>query len=255
MVPAERRRTTVRNTLLAAVLASMVCSAALAQVTADEIKKASRFYQKGARALQVGNIPQATENFDKALERAPGFPEALIGRGHIAMSEQRYGDALAAYQAARDGYAEFGAVLLDLRSKRYAESQKQIQALQDQLTQLQFNTNSQQANLQAAQLENAISQLQAIAAPTQGDATEPPGEVFFYIGNAMFRLNRFGEALEAWEACRERTPEYAMVYNNLALAYWKEGRMEEAVASLDRAEELGFPVNPQFRQDLEAAAR
>jgi hypothetical protein len=45
-----------------------------------------------------------------------------------------------------------------------------------------------------------------------------------------------------------------MVHNNLALAYWKAGRLVDAKASLARAEELGFPVHPQFKADLHGAS-
>ncbi len=82
----------------------------------------------------------------------------------------------------------------------------------------------------------------------------PPGEFHFYVGNAMFQLGRVDGAVESWERCRDAKPRFAMVYNNLALAYWKQGRLDDAVAALDKAGELGFPVNPDFRADLTRAS-
>lgn len=41
-----------------------------------------------------------------------------------------------------------------------------------------------------------------------------------------------------------------MVHNNLAIAYHGMGRSAQAREHLARAEELGFPVNPQFKEEL-----
>ena len=60
-------------------------------------------------------------------------------------------------------------------------------------------------------------------------AMAEPGELHFYIGNALFNMNRLDEALEAWETCARMTPRFSLVYNNLAVAYWKKGRLDRAV--------------------------
>jgi len=40
------------------------------------------------------------------------------------------------------------------------------------------------------------------------------------------------------------------VHNNLAVAYWQAGRLEEAQAEVVKVEEAGMSVNPQFKADL-----
>ena len=158
------------------------------------------------------------------------------------------------YQLARKGYAEIGAALLDIQSKRYNATADQISSLQDSINSLSSTPNpSPQLSLQISQLENAIAQLQAVQPPDRSNVGQPPAEIYFYIGNAQFRMGMLEDAVASWERCVELNPKYAMVYNNLALAYWQQNKLDEARASLATAEELGFPVNPQFKKDVQQA--
>ncbi len=236
-------------------LAALVSVNDVRAVSPADVKKASRAYSKGERAYRTGDMEKAASAFQEALEIAPGFPEANLGLGHIAMSEQRFGDALDRYRQARDGYAEVGDAMLKLRQKRYNDTLAQIQGLRDQAQLLATtSSNAGLANLRISQIENRISQLEVIEPPDRGEATEPPGEIYFNIGNALYQLVRVDEAIASWETCREKSPGFAMVYNNLALAYMRTGKLNEAMTSLAKAEELGFSVNPQFKADLRARA-
>lgn len=224
-----------------------------AQAVPGDLGKASRFTTKGNRALKAGDADKARENYEKALDASAAFPDAHLGLGMIAMHAGNFDDALQHYEAARDAYADYGDAMLEIETKRFSEAQKNILELQDSITALSSSTGAQVAR-QIAQLQNRIAMLQAIQPPQPGESDGPPGEVYFYIGNALFQLQRIEEATDAWETCREKSPEFPMVYNNLALAYWQGGRLDEAETSLKKAEELGFPVNPQFKTDLAAAA-
>jgi tetratricopeptide (TPR) repeat protein len=247
-----------RRTLLSCLcLAGLsIPSVAFAVPTEKEVKAASRHVQKGDRAMKSGDVDRAKESYAKGLKACPGFPGALIGLGHVAMAESRFEDALESYTSAKGAYKEYGEALFKIETKRYGDSQKEIGELRDSMQQLSATVGSNtQAELQLAQLNNTISRLQAVQPPDRAAMNQPPGELDFYIGNAKYRLNDLEGATAAWERCRDKQPEFPMVYNNLALAYWQAGRLDEARASLDKAEELGFPVNSQFRADLEKASR
>jgi len=231
----------------------VVTSVSQAEIDSRLIKKAGQLCQKGNRALESGKPEEAKTYYGKAVDAVPTFPTALIGLGRIAMGEKRFEDALASYERAKEGYAQIGASMAGIESRRYADAQRQIASMHDTIANLQASATSN-VNIQISQLEGAISQLEAINPPNPTDASEPPGEIYFHIGNALFQLNRIDEALAAWETCRERSPEFPLVYNNLALAYWKLERLAEARTSLDKAAELGFNVNPRFKADLERAA-
>lgn len=236
-------------------LAALVSVHDVLAVSPADVKKASRAYTKGERAYRSGDMEKAAAAFQEALEIAPGFPEANLGLGHIAMSQQRFDEALDRYHKARDGYAEVGDAMLKLRQKRYNDTRNQIQGLRDQAQVLEASaSNEGVARLRISQIENRIEQLSVIEPPDRGEATEPPGEIYFNIGNALFQLVRVDEAIASWEICREKSPGFAMVYNNLALAYMQTGKLDEAMTNLAKAEELGFSVNPQFKADLKARA-
>jgi Flp pilus assembly protein TadD len=138
------------------------------------------------------------------------------------------------------------------------EAQKKIIEIQDQIAYLRSTrvaTRSPEATIerQIRMLEEEVRRLEASEPPVKEAGHEAPGEVYFFIGNALFNLGRVDEAVVQWERCREKSPKFPLVYNNLAVAYWRSGRREEARQMLARAEELGFPVDPRFKEDLAAS--
>jgi len=127
--------------------------------------------------------------------------------------------------------------------------------MRDSINQLASSqAKSGNAPLQIATLENRINQLEAIQPPGTGEAAEVPGELHFYVGNAFFQMGRVAEAVEAWETCAGKNAKFALVRNNLALGYMRLGKADRALENIRKAEELGFPVNPQLKADIEKAA-
>jgi len=233
-----------------------------AGVSPVQIKRASSLTIKGDRALKRGDFDSASIMFRKALDRLAYYPDAHLGLGQLAMTEGRFEDALEHFTRAHDGFVELGAALLNVRAKRYASAQSEIGKLRDRLDRLSSFSDSEtpgpwysNVDQQLASARAKIRELEGIQSPNPHDAAEPPGEIYFHIGNALFRLGRTDEALTAWETCRRKTPDYPIVYNNLALAYWQAGRIDEAAEHLARAEALGFPVHPQFKADLQRHSR
>lgn len=243
-----------KRPILVALTLLLAVAGARATATSSELARAAKLSNKGVRALRSGHVERARETFGAALQAIPDFPGARIGLGQIAMSEARFETALEHFEAARSGYRELGESLLDIEARRYAGAQREINALQDSIVHLQSQMRSDgKIQITIQEMLNKITQLQAIVPPSREAAGEPPGEIYFHIGNALFQLGRTVEALEAWETCRDRYPAFPMVHNNLAHAYVKLERFEAARQSLVRAEELGFPVDPRFKRDVEQA--
>jgi tetratricopeptide (TPR) repeat protein len=246
--------------LLSVSLSALVPGAvsAAGSTTANKIKQAAALSRKGGRALAAGDRARAAEAFEKALLALPTFPDAHLGMGHMAMAEKDYEAALESYRRARDGYVALGSDLDALKLENYAETQKRVAELRDQMSNLgRATTNARtdartEAELQRKLtiIQDQIRRLEAVEPPRPSASDPVPAEVLFFIGNAQFYLQRYDEARVSWETCAKRNPGFAQIHNNLAVIYWKAGRFPDAQRELAEAERLGFPVNPKMKEDL-----
>lgn len=245
-----------RSIVVSGTLVAVALTSAFAGPTSRQIRDADNNFKFAARALKAGNVRKARTYYTKALEIIPSFPEAHIGMGHIALGEGRFEDALREYEAARNGYAELGDALFDHELTRYMEAQQQIRDIRDRIRELQRALTLRPAldphtiEREIVQLEASSQQLESIKAPLRG-GIEPPGELSFYAGNALFRLGRVDEAIREWEICTQKSPKFPLVYNNLAVAYIKKSRLHDALQSVALAERMGVVVNPGLKADLE----
>lgn len=253
---------------VAVVFLGALAAMAARDVEERDLRMAMRCAQRGLSSLQKGNVARAREDFDHALAKVPGLPDAHTGLGHLAMRESRFEEALQEYRLAEEGWKSMASLRLRMETERYARSRDELQRLRAlQLELAQASSRSQmrpgasgngatgagQFARQRMELDTKIRALEATNVPTADATQEPPGDVFFFQGNALFDLKRTDEAIVAWEAAAKAMRKFAPVQNNLAVAYWKAGRLDDAWASLKRAEALGFKVNPSFRADLERA--
>lgn len=249
---------------LIGVLGVMTVVASLgarANPTPRQLGEADRYCRFGNQALKSGNLSKARGLFEKALKVFPSFPDAHTGMGHVAMASRKFEEALAEYNLASSAYVEFSDALFDLQLLHFDQAQDRISKLRDEISgyrrllSAQPFGNSAVLDRKITELEQEIQQLEQTRSPALDPRKrEAPGEVHFYIGNALFNLLRLDEALRAWETCAHLTPRFPLVYNNLAVAYWKQGHPDKALNSLSRAESLGLPVNSRFRADLERSA-
>jgi tetratricopeptide (TPR) repeat protein len=243
-----------RFSRLAAIgLAFCVVSTVAAGET-EKIMQASKHCDRGFRLLEKWQVDKARASFEKALKLVPSYPDGHVGLGHVALNAKQYEAALAEYELAREGYTKLGDQLFDQRLKAYHESRSKVNDLRQLLNALESGqegdpTSTQQVfRITAIQVQ--IETLENMPPPTKETATEPPGEFDFHVGNALARLGRWEEAIEALESCIRKSPEFPAAHNNIALAYWRAGRVEDARKSLVQAEALGFEVNPRFKADL-----
>lgn len=241
------------GTAIAFLIPLLAFASPAGAVTSRDLMRASVLQQHGVRALEAGNTKKAQRYLTEAVDLLPFYPEAHLGLGHIAMRDMRFEDALSEYGQALDGYRRLGESLNDLQAIRYRDAQDQISDLRDQILNLLItNSKASPPGLDRAitRLRDSIRRLETVEPPRGSLAPEPPGHVHFFLGNALFRLNRIEDAKRAWETCTLQSPEFPYVYNNLAVVYVKQGRMDDARRSLERAEQLGFDVNPDFKNSL-----
>ncbi len=234
--------------IVLALAAWAAISAPSASLSLPRVQRASGYCLTAERAMRTGNLKKARASLAKALEIVPTFPAAHMGMGHIALSEKRYQDALHEYEQARDQFSEVSRALFTLHVKDFSDSRYEILALQDEIRNQQklapvfFRLN---------RLEAAVERLQRLDPPSRSVPGQPPPEVFFYLGNALFHLDRIDEAVESWETCLDRDHQFGMAYQNLAVGYWRLGKVDEARRTLAEARKHGVRVDPGLEADLE----
>ncbi len=244
--------------LSAACCCLLITGAALATSPGHRIRRVSALCAQGYRALQARDIDRAAELFERALALESRFPDAHLGLGHVAMYRAQYEEAARDYERARDSYVALGDRLYEHRAYRYWEAQREIPELRDQIRAIRSPMSGiplATQDVMVREIERQIEALEAMELPRPELLADPPGEVFFHHGNALFHLGRFDEAITDWEACAAKLPRFAAVQVNLAVGYWRLGRLDDARTRAERAKELGASVHPDIERDLAAANR
>lgn len=231
------------------------------EISSLSLNKAADLTNQGTKTLDAGEIDKAKGFYEQALKCVPEFPDAHLGMGHILLKQGKVADALAAYERSKVGYGQWGNQILKLRMDNYKAIRRQVDSLRaqisnlaDKLRALRSGASPQPIERQIFQTEVSLRRLEAIQAPTPDAVFDVPGEVFFHIGNAQFRLDKVDEAIASWQCCAAKNPKFGAVHINLTVANWKKGRFEDAKAHLAKATELGYLVNPKMKTDLDNAA-
>ncbi len=76
-----------------------------------------------------------------------------------------------------------------------------------------------------------------------------PAFVTLSLGSAFFRTERFAEAEKAYRAALRVDDRLGAAHNNLPVIYLMQERFVEANEHLLAAEQVGFFVNPDLKQD------
>ena len=251
---------------VAAILLIATVTFAASDTQERELRRAIAEADRGMSALEKGNVKKARESFERALVAVPDFPQGHVGLGQLAMREKRFDEALKEFRAAESGYKEMSSLTIQLEAARYARSRDELQQLRIQLSQLDSRMMKSQSQIasgsgsgltegqierERSQIRSRIQALEGMQPPDSSEIREAPAEVLFFEGNALFNLKRLPEAITVWEAAIQRDAKQPLVANNLAVAYWMTGRLDDAQRAMERAESLGFKVNPNFRADLE----
>lgn len=218
--------------------------------TTAQVRQASGHCLSAERAMKAGNLVKAREALERALHVIPTFPAAHMGMGHIALVEKRYEEALREYDTARRAYRDIATQLLGMKARDFGTARSEIVALQDEI---RLEEKFHAPPLRLSRLQAAIDRLEQVEQPRVTARDEPPASYDFFTGNALFHLNRVDEAVAAWQSCIRKNPAFSPAYQNLTVAYWLTGRIDDALASIATARRLGLPIAPSLAADIENA--
>jgi tetratricopeptide (TPR) repeat protein len=233
-------------------LAGATPEAAPGEISPERLREAVAFCREGDKALGARDLAGARRQFRKALAAVRDFPDAHVGLGHAALAETNFEAALAEYRLAEESWRHLGQVLFQYRMERFEAAQRERVERRDDFINPQRVPHMPHSSDEAhvAAIERNLADLDKVERPTPERSSEPPPAVVFFQANALFHLGRVAEAYDLWSAVARRAPDFGPVHNNLAVAAWRLGRLDEARAHLERAEKLGVHVDPQFKAGL-----
>ena len=187
------------------------CSSAPSQ---KEQKEADSHYKMGIAYLSEGSLQSAFVEFQKTLQLNPNNKDALVNLGYIHLQFEEYEKAKGLFLRAvsidpqfSDAYTYLGITYIKMR--RWKEA---IEPLKKALSNVLYKS---------------------------------PGNGFYYLGMAYYRIGLFDNAVDAFKDSIKRSPSTPQAYYGLSLAYNKTGRYGDAAAIIERA----IGIDPAFNSD------
>ncbi len=190
----------------------------------------------GEQLANRGRLDEAIDQFQKALNIAPGFPEIETNLIIALMKKGRTNEAIPHLQALlkqipNDTQAHYnlGNALL-----KKGDSQGAIAAYEKALS-IQVRYPAAHYNLGIALDQN--DRIDEAIAHYQEAVQEDPhyAQAYCLLGNDLLRKARIDDAIAAYERALKNRPTYPEVENNIGLALLQKGRPSEAIAHWQNA--------------------
>lgn len=243
----------MRSLMLLLVIVLIAVPATAAQSDRDR-QQALRHLRFGQEHLQAERYDKAEEEFRAAVKLDPLLELAHYGVGQVAMATKRYPDAVRAYIDCREAFRANSAEALSNSVVAEQRLQDQIRELKD--TVLALNSGRAKTLNVAATIQQLNSQIRELEArrhrSTSGPPPTPPW-ISIALGSAYFRTNAMADAEREYREALKVDTKLGEGHNNLAVICMLTGRYEEAEQEVRAAEQAGFRVNPQFKEDLKKA--
>lgn len=183
-------------------------------ISLDPQNPLPHYYAGVAYHLKRQPLPAIT-SLNRALQLAPGMPEAILEIGMIMEEIGRFDQARGAYQAVAAG----------------REENPVVKEARERLRRLSAMEHYRRAGrlFQERRYEDALKELQSALSLTPENA-----EFHFAAGTAYLRLERFKEALEAFKKAVEINPAYTDAFFQIGLIYESQSVYKEAIEAFKR---------------------
>ncbi|MGE5280621.1 MAG: tetratricopeptide repeat protein [Deltaproteobacteria bacterium] len=246
---------------------------------------ASGYNNMGSLLQATGREDEALAAYEKAIALDPKFVNAYFNLGNLYRRRGRVEDAVKMYEQATalgtdsiDARINLGAVYqMSGRPERAAEMYRQV--LKDHPDSLEATMNLALILWKSGDIAEAEAYYEKAIALQPDNAS-----IYNNFGLMLKQQNSFGRAEKAFRKAISVDPKFAEAYNNLAVLCLMSGRKEEALEALkeavaadpryaqgyynlavfyagqgdraagrqylDKAKELGFPVDARLEADL-----
>jgi tetratricopeptide (TPR) repeat protein len=183
-----------------------------------------------------GRLDEAIDQFQKALNIAPGYPEIETNLILALTRKGRTDEAITHLQALLKEYPNDAQAQYNLGNalRKKGDSQGAIAAYEKALS-IQVRYPAAHYNLGIALDQNG--QIDEAIAHYQEAVQEQPNypEAYYLLGNDLLQKARVDDAIGAYEQALKSRPTYPEVENNIGLALLQKGRPSEAIAHWQNA--------------------
>ena len=190
----------------------------------------------GAALAAEGRFDEAIENYHKAIQIRPNFAYALNNLGMALAARGRFDDAIENYRKAIQISPNFADALDNLGAALTVKG-KSDEALGYYRQALAIDPNfaGAQNNLgillaKQGQITEAIEYYQKAI-----ELNPARAEFYYNLGNLLATQNRTAEAVEQFQKALEVEPDNAKVHYNLANIFTAQGRRNEAIEQYQAA--------------------
>ncbi|MCB9550434.1 MAG: tetratricopeptide repeat protein [Myxococcales bacterium] len=206
-------------------------------------------------AYDRADFSRAAEQYTRYLQSRPDAVAARARLGNAYIKQDRFADALAAFQQVRTAEPDNVAVLVNigtahLRLKQYPEAIEALTAA------LRRDPDRQSARFGLAHSYFELARYDEAIPHYQQFATKAPQSFNgqYFGGSALMAAGRDDEALPRLARAHQLRPDVAQPLYKIAIIHLRNDRAEEALAPLQAAQKLR-PDDPWILSALGTAAR
>jgi len=204
----------------------------------------------GLVLFRQGRVDEAMEHYQRALAVQPDYADAHVNLGHALAQKGRVNEALEQYQQAVAIQPHIATAQIDLatvllQTGQLDEAITHFQtALAVQPDDAGIHDNLGIALLREGQVDGAILHFQKALALQPDLAKAREG-----LGMACFRKGQVDEAIVYFQEVLKNHPDFAEANNNLGAAFIRKGQVDEAIIYYQKAAQLE-PRNAEFQGNL-----
>ena len=217
-----------------------------------KVAPSSRAYvNRGLLYKRAGNTEQAFENYSAAIALSNREPDAWVNRGNIYFANKEFKNAIEDYNHCI-ALNPTNVKAYENRGSAFASTGEPEKALADFNMALSLDSNSHSSYANKAMLMmskgnygDAIDNFQSYLKIQK----DPNPEIWNFMGEANFRLDKFEEALNCYDEAL-KIKQTSLYYLNRSKILWQLNRKQEARVDALKSIEMGQGVDPEYLKNL-----
>ena len=259
-----------RSTMLVAILALGIAGLLLALPLAaqkdfnqaekeaiEKYKRARPYFLKGGEYLEKGKLDKARKEAETSLKIFPEYAEAHLLMAELGYQRGEYDEALQEIETAKRDFTAFSKLYtftyqeyLDRLRDQRDDKESYINQLSVAASEAKSNADRQRIEAQISRAKQEMTVIDSRLNDPIPQTLEVPAEFHYIHGNILFKLKRFGEARDQYQAAVQADPRHAKACNNLISIHFASGDQVGALKLLEQAEANGVTVNEKLKKAI-----